>query len=103
MYNRFIIIKDFNKIGSCVLQYTPEEHILFMRDANRLRSLAKSPIQVVLIGGPNALEIYGEYAPYTFYTRNDLDKIQEMILTQNVPGRWNPFIPEEQREYNKSS
>lgn len=87
--DRFVVIKDFYKIGSVVYACTEEEHLDFVEMANRLRLLAKSPIQVVILGGKTALDVYGEYKPYIF--EKDKQKLVDMVSSGNIPGKVNEF------------
>ena len=52
--------------------------------SSSLRLLAKSPIQVVTLGGVNALDVYTEYLPYTFEL--DKEKLVNMVISGDVPG-----------------
>lgn len=90
--NRFIVVKDFYKLGSIVLSYDKKHHRQFVGDSNTLRAIALSPIQVVVMGGEKALEMYSEYAPYTFVDIDDVQDVIDMVLDNNVPGKINPFI-----------
>lgn len=83
-YDRFIVIKDFYKIGSAVMYFNKENDEEFRSLLSRCLMLAKSPLQVVRLGGPNCLDIYAEYAPYTVIAEE-----QEMLnicITGNCPG-----------------
>lgn len=83
-HDRYIVIKDFNKIGSAVMGYTKETSTKFRNLLSRCDWIAKSPIQVVLVAGPNALNIYYEYAPFFVY--DDEQDLIDICLTGNCPG-----------------
>lgn len=38
--NRFIVVRDFWKLGSYILEYTEDEHRMFVGDSNTLRACA---------------------------------------------------------------
>ncbi len=87
--DRFVVIKDFNKIGSVVYACTKEDRLKFIGIANTLRDISKSPIQVVTLLGKDALDVYSEYKPYTFET--DEEELIKMVISGEVPGTPNPF------------
>ena len=68
----YIVIKDFRKHGSLTKGYTEEEEEHFREILSRCLGIAKSPLQVIRLGGPMCLDVYGEYAPYTFVDDQDL-------------------------------
>ena len=93
-FKSFIVIKDFWKIGSACMGFSEDEDELFRATLSKCLLIAKDPLQVIRVGGPNAecLEIYAEYKPYTFY-----DNPQDMLdicITGNCPGRINPYADE---------
>lgn len=90
--DRFIVVKDFYKIGSIVLKYDKSQHRRFVGDSNTLRACESSPIQVVILGGKDALDMYSEYKPYTEYSLDQIDDVINMVIARNVPGEINPFI-----------
>ena len=93
--DRFIVVKDFYKLGSIVLKYDKTQQRLFVGDSNTLRECESSPIQVVILGGAGALEMYSEYAPYTEYSIDQIDEVIDMVLRKDIPGEINVFIPED--------
>lgn len=58
----FIIVKDFYKYGSACMCFKPDDQNSFRYLLTQCLLLAKWPIQVVRLGGPKALDSYGEYA-----------------------------------------
>lgn len=88
----YIVIKDFYKIGSAVKGFNNDTSQEFRILLAKCRYIAKSPIQVVHIGGPEALFGYGEYGPYTVY-ENDNDLLQ-ICVTGKCPGIVNPLFEE---------
>ena len=92
--DRFIVVKDFYKLGSLVLKYDKTQQRLFVGDSNALRECESSPIQVVILGWAGTLEMYSEYAPYTEYSIDRIDEVIDMVLRKDVPGEINRFIPE---------
>lgn len=42
--DRFIVVKDFYKLGSIVLKYDKTQQRLFVGDSNKLRECESSPI-----------------------------------------------------------
>ena len=81
----YIVVKDFDKIGSVVMGFnTDAESDLRCRHLlSRCLLIAKSPIQVVKLGGPNALDIYAEYAPYLFTDNEQV--LLDICLTGQMP------------------
>lgn len=90
-FQRFIVIKDFWKIGSACMGFGPDEGELFRATLSKCSLIAKEPLQVVRLGGPSArcLETYGEYGPYTFY--DNPQDLLDICITGNCPGEVNPF------------
>lgn len=86
----YIVIHDFNKIGSAVKGYTRNELELFSEIISRCNRLAKSPIQVIRVGGPKALSTWSEYAPYTI-VEDDFELVK-MVVTGECPGEPNRLI-----------
>ena len=82
----FCVIKDFRKRGSAVFGWNAHEDGDSQANAMRCRLLAKSPIQVVTLGGPDCLYMYSESAPYTIL-RDSMEGVQ-MCVTGNVPGEF---------------
>lgn len=84
MSKSYLVIHDFNKIGSAVMEFTENS----INDLNRLFGqclmIAEPPVQVVRLGGPNALEVYSEYSPYTYVTAEQ--ELLNMCITGDVPG-----------------
>lgn len=98
----FIIVKDFYKYGSACMCFKPDNENAFRYLLTQCLLLAKWPIQVVRLGGgENALEIYGEYAPYTFYT--DPQDLLNIYMSGEAPGVYLPGMKElkekEMKEY----
>lgn len=62
--------------------------ILYIMKKKRGKLVCIKRLQVVSLGGPNALEIYGEYAPYTFYT--DPQDMINICLSGEAPGEYLP-------------
>lgn len=81
----YIVVKDFNKMGSVVMGFnTDEESDLRCRHLlSRCLLTAKPPIQVVKLGGPNALDVYAEYAPYSFTDNEQV--LLGICLTGQMP------------------
>ena len=91
--DRYIVIKDFYKIGSAVMGFNAEEDIRFRHLLCRCLLLGKrKDLQVVRMGGPECLYMYGEYGPY-FVFDNDQDLI-DICLIGDCPGYVNDLIPE---------
>ena len=86
----FVVVKDFYKVGSAVMGFNRKDEVAFRYLLSRCDCLAKSPLQVVRISGPMALDGWGEYGPYTVYD-NDLDLIN-ICVSGDCPGIPNPFI-----------
>ena len=84
-YDLFIVIKDFYKIGSAVMGYDMEHEQKYRELLLKCSLLAKSPLQVVRVGGPMALYGYGEYGPYTVYD-SEFDLIN-ICLSGECPGK----------------
>lgn len=98
--NRFIVVRDFWKIGSYVLEYTEEEHRMFVGDSNTLRACAWGTVQVVVMGGEGAKEMYSEYKPYTVvpHDQENFSRILKMVIDGKVDlpvNKWmkgNPYL-----------
>lgn len=89
-HDRFVVIKDFYKMGSAVLGYNADTDVEFRLQLSKCLYLAKPPLQVVRLGGPNCLEVYSEYKPY-FLLDNEYEGIH--ICQSGVcPGEPNPLI-----------
>lgn len=98
----FIIVKDFYKYGSACMCFKPDDQNSFRYLLTQCLLLAKWPIQVVRLGGPKALDSYGEYAPYTFYT--DSQDLLNICMSGEAPGVYLPGMEElkerEREEYS---
>lgn len=81
----YVLIKDFNKMGSAVMGFgiDKESDLRCRHLLCRCLLIAKSPIQVVKLGGPNVLDVYAEYAPYWF-TENEQDLL-DICITGQMP------------------
>ena len=81
----YVLIKDFNKMGSAVMGFDidKESDLRCRHLLCRCLLIAKSPIQVVKLGGPNVLDVYAEYAPYWF-TENEQDLL-DICITGKMP------------------
>lgn len=84
MPKNYIVVHNFNKIGSAVMEFTDKNIDALNRLFGQCMAIAESPVQVVRLGGPNALEVYSEYSPYTFVTSEQ--ELLNMCITGNVPG-----------------
>lgn len=91
----WIVIKDFRKHGSVCKGYTSEEDEHFREILARCLGIAKPPLQVVRLGGPDCLDGYGEYAPYSFVEDQDLLNV---CLTGVYEAEWLPLITEEDKQ-----
>lgn len=80
----YIVVHDFNKVGSACMKFEPDDKKRFKRILATCLNLAKPPIQVVRLGGPDVLNVYCEYSPYTFVTEEQ--ELINMCLYGNVPG-----------------
>ena len=80
----FCIIKDFRKHGSAVWGWNAKENPEEKTTALRCMLLAKSPIQVVMLGGHECLSVYSEYSPYTIL-ENVMQGVK-MCISGEVPG-----------------
>lgn len=91
-FHNFIVIKDFWKIGSICMGFADNEDLKFRETLSRCSLIAKTPLQVVRLGGGSAkcLEIYSEYSPYTF-TDNPQDLL-DVCLTGQCPGKPHPLL-----------
>lgn len=68
-----------------------EEHdVEFRLLLSKCLMLAKEPLQVVKLGGPDVLNVYAEYGPYAFYD-NEYDLIK-ICMPGVCPGTVNPFL-----------
>lgn len=90
----FIVVKDFRKCGSLCIGYKPQDNDKFRLHLLKCLLVAKSPIQVVRVGGYGSLEMFNEYSPYTF---TDEQTIYNACLYGEVPGEWLPDIPDDKR------
>jgi len=98
--NRFIVVRDFWKLWSYILEYTENEHRMFVGDSNTLRACAWGDTQVVVMGGPDAKNTYSEYKPYTVLPHYDenFNKIKKMVIDGKIYlpiNRWmkgNPYV-----------
>jgi hypothetical protein len=100
-HDRYVIIKDFYKIGSAVMGFDKESDLEFRTVLSKCLLLHEAPLQVVRVGGPHCLDMYGEYGPYTVY--DDYKDLIQICVSGNCPGEVNPLIPdspykEEQRK-----
>ena len=80
----FCIIKYFRKRGSAVWGWNAKENPEEKTTALRCMLLAKSPVQVVMLGGHGCLSIYSEYSPYTIL-ENGMQGVK-MCISGEVPG-----------------
>ena len=51
--------------------------------------IAQPPLQVVRIGGPKCLDVYGEYAPYTY--ANTEQEILDICISGDYKAEWLPW------------
>lgn len=81
----YVVIKDFNKDGSAVMGFslTKEEDLRCRHLLCRCLLIAKPPLQVVKLGGPDALNVYGEYAPYWFAEKEQ--DLLDICITGQMP------------------
>lgn len=80
----FCIIKDFRKCGSAVCGWNAKENSEEKTTALRCMLLAKSPIQVVMLGGHEGLSVHSEYSLYTIL-ENGMQGVK-MCISGEVPG-----------------
>jgi hypothetical protein len=80
----YLVIHDFNKSGSACMIFAKDKDFEFHMLYGRCLGIAKPPLQVVMLGGRNALDVYSEYKPYTFYT-NEQDML-DICISGNAPG-----------------
>lgn len=77
-YDWYIVAKMFDKRGSLCYKCKTDKEMMNLPDY--LELIRKKGMQIVLL---NNIEIYGEYAPYTFV--DDLDKfIAKISLEEPV-------------------
>lgn len=88
--DRFIVIKDRNKLGSAVMGFDKEHDQEFRELLSRCDLIAQSPLQVVRLGGKHCLYVFSEYSPYTVI--NDRQDLLNIAISGNCPGRENPFV-----------
>lgn len=60
-YNKFCVIKEFEQEGSVVFPLTMATE----RYAQECLRFTRKGLQVTTLGGPECLQVYSEYAPYT--------------------------------------
>ena len=96
--DRFIVVRDFYKIGSLLLEYNEDEHRRFVGDANTLRACESGNVEVVVMGGKGAPEVYSEYKPYTIVSTDKIDDVIKMVIDRDIPlpinvyMRDNPYV-----------
>lgn len=91
-YTNFCVIKDFRKRGSAVWGWNQKTDPTGEIDLMKCQLLAESPVQVVMLGGPDCLFGYAEYAPYTVV--HDRKEAIRMCRTGEVPGELLPMFKE---------
>lgn len=89
---RFIVVRDFYKIGSLLLEYGEDMHRRFVGDANTLRACESGNVQVVIMGGPGADEMYSEYKPYTRIPIDQIDDVINMVINRDIPLPVNTYM-----------
>lgn len=88
--DRFVVVKDFWKIGSAVMAFNEERDEQFRFLLGRCLLIAKPPLQVIRIDGERGLEIYAEYKPYTLITKEQ--DLLDICISGNAPGKDNPIV-----------
>lgn len=88
--DRFIVLKDFKKLGSLVMGFNEETDLQYRSILSKCDMAAKGDVQVVALGGPKCLEVYSEYAPYTILT-SEYEAVK-ICMSGNCPGIDHPFL-----------
>lgn len=88
--DRFIVLKDFKKLGSLVMGFNQDTDLQYRSTLAKCDMAARGDVQVVALGGPNCLEVYAEYAPYTILT-SELEAVK-ICMSGNCPGIDHPFL-----------
>lgn len=100
-YDRFVVIKDFYRLGSAVMGFDETQDEPFRLALAKCLNLAEPPLQVIRLSGPHCLDMYSEYKPYTVF--DDYKDLVQICLSGKCPGKANILIPdspykEEQRQ-----
>ena len=88
--DKFIVLKDFKKLGSLVMGFKEEDDTQYRSTLAKCDMAARGDVQVVALGGPKCLEVYAEYAPYTILT-SELEAVK-ICMSGNCPGEDHPFL-----------
>lgn len=88
--DRFIVLKDFKKLGSVVMGFNDETDTQYRCILSKCDMAARGDVQVVALSGPSCLEAYSEYAPYTILT-SECAAIR-ICMSGNCPGVEHPFL-----------